>query len=310
MSNRKGYVANQEIELYSVIKGLINEKNYVNLCVITKVHNEDFVDVSLYYTGSSGKETMITDVRLLHLGTAKCKVTVEPDVGDYVLLVTPKDFLEEMKFNRQVEPSKEMYEPYANCNACGILVKSEAESEDDILTTLNVDLEGNITFDTNGKITATIGADDDDVVIDISTDDGISVTDYNDNKVLINGDGMSVEDTNGNKADLTSDGIAVEDANGNKVEMASGGVSLSTGGDVNVEATQTGLITLKNSIDSLGNIIATLIDHVNTFSQNVQSIDTVGSPASHSAGPGIIANMVSLQTQLAQLKTTAGQVLG
>lgn len=276
MGNRDGYIANNEREIYSIIKGLVNEPNYVNLCVITKVHNEDFVDVSLYYAGDSGAESMITDVRLLHLGTAKCKVTVEPDIGDYVLLVTPKDFLEEMKFNRQVEPSQEMYEYYADCNACGILVKSEAESEDDILTTLNVDLEGNITFDTNGKVTATIGADDDDVVIGISTDDGISVTDHHNNSVLINKDGMS----------------------------------LSTEGDVNVEAAKTGLITLKNSIDSLGNIIATLIDHVNTFSQNVQSIDTVGSPASHSAGPGIIANMVSLQTQLAQLKTTAGQVLG
>lgn len=325
--NRRSLLANRETELYSVIKDMINESNYVNLCVITKVHNEDFCDVSLYYAGMSGAEVVITDVRILHPGTARCKVTIEPDVGDYVLLLTPKDFVEELEFNREAEPSKEMYEPYANCNACCILIKSDSEEDGEVKASLNVDLEGNVTFDTygtvsavvgktddddeeplasltvgpdgdvafdtNGRLSATIGTDDDDIVLEVSSEDGVSLKDYNDNSVLINADGITVEDTNGNKAVLSSDGVAV-----------------STGGEVSVEATQTGLITLKNSIDSLGNIIATLIDHVKTFSQNVQSIDTVGSPASHSAGPGIIANMVALQTQLDQLKQTAGQVLG
>lgn len=293
MGNREGFTRIRDTELYSIIKGMIGESNYVNLCVITKVHNEDFCDVSMFYSDENGAERIITDVRILRLGTSKCKITVEPDVGDFVLLLTPKDFVEEMKFGRTAEDSDIGYQPYANCNACCILVKSDVESEEDVLTTINVDLEGNVTFDTEGKVSATIGKDDDDVSIDISTDDGISIKDYNDNSVLINGDGITVEDTNGNKVEMTSDGI-----------------SSSTGGDVNVEATQTGLITIKNSVDSLGNLLATLIDHVNTFSQNVQSIDTVGSPASHSAGPGIIANMVSLQAQLAQLKQTAGQVLG
>lgn len=124
---------------------------------------------------------------------------------------------------------------------------------------------------------------------------------------------VTVSDENGKEQVVisgTNDGklsITTEDS---VTVKAKGDVNVSSDGAINIEATQTGLVTLKNSIDSLGSIIGALIDHVNTFSQNVQSIDTVGSPAAHSAGPGIIANMTALQGQLNQLKQTAGKVLG
>lgn len=130
-------------------------------------------------------------------------------------------------------------------------------------------------------------------------------------QVVING-------TNDGKLSITTEDSVTVNAKGDVVIENEGDVSVTTkgnatvsaDGDISLEATKTGLLTLKNSVDSLGSLFAALIDQVNTFSQNVQSIDTVGSPAAHSAGPGIIANMVSLQAQLAQIKQKAGQVLG
>lgn len=293
MDSQIGMVRNEKLGLYQVIRRIFTNIDFINLCVIKTVHNRDFVDVTRFYIDDEGEESVIRGVRLLHLGTARCMITVEPDVGDYVLLLSPRDFVEKMPFNRTAEDSKLGFEPYAECNAVGILVNSDMEDEKDVLTTLSVDLDGNITFDTNGKVSATIGKDDDDVTIGISTEDGVSVKDHHGNSVLINSEGMSATDTNGNAVRLSSDGVSV-----------------STDGKMDVESTKTGLITLKNSVDSLGNIIATLIDHVSTFSQNVQTLDTVGSPTAQSAGPGIIANMVALQAQLTALKQTAGQVLG
>lgn len=283
----------KDMSLPAAIKSLIFEKNMVNLCVIKTVHSNDFVDVTLFYANEDGEETVIPSVRLLHIGTSRLKVVVEPNVGDYVLLLSPRDYVEEMPFDRTAGQPDVAYDPYSDDGAVGILVNSDMEDEKDVLTTLSVDLDGNITFDTNGRVSATIGTDDDDVTIGISTEDGVSVKDHHGNSVLIDSEGMSATDTNGNAVKLSSDGVSV-----------------STDGKMDVEATKTGLITLKNSVDSLGNIIATLIDHVSTFSQNVQTLDTVGGPAAQSAGPGIIANMTALQAQLTTLKQTAGQVLG
>lgn len=130
-------------------------------------------------------------------------------------------------------------------------------------------------------------------------------------QVVINGtnDGkLSI--TTEDAVTVTAKGDVSIENEGNVSVTTKGDASVSADGEVSIEATKTGMLTLKNSIDSLGGLMTALIDQVNTFSQNVQSIDTVGSPAAHSAGPGIIANMVSLQAQLAQIKQKVGQVLG
>lgn len=293
MNNQRAFVNVENKSLYSIVSNLITKPNYVNVATIKNVSNEDFVDVSLFYVGDSGEEVVITDVRLLHLGTDKCKVIVEPEVGDYVLLLTPKDFVTDFEFqsDRIPESTEVAYPPYGNANACGILVK--ADGDDNVNTSLLVDQEGNITVRGMGTLSMTKTDSDDEPLLSLNVDEEGNVT--------IEGEGTATSAFKGDVEKSTEGSVSV---------TVKGDAAVSVDGNVDIEATQTGLITIKNSVDSLGALLAALIDQVNTFSQNVQSIDTVGSPASHSAGPGIIANMVSLQAQLAQLKQKAGQVLG
>lgn len=292
MNDRNGLIRTREQDLYGVVRDIFTSLNTVNIGVIKTVHNEDFCDVSMYYSGGNGSEVIITDVRILHPGTEKVKVIVEPDVGDYVLLLTPRDFIPNFDFPRTPEAPEEGYQPYADCNACCILIKSDGEEEDINLSAL-VDIDGNITVRGKGTVSLTkTNSDDGDLL-------ALNIDEYGNLEVA--GEGNYTASFKGD-ADITVEGGATVTVKGD--------AALSCDGAVDIEATQTGLITIKNSIDSLGALLAAVIDQINTFSQNVQSIDTVGSPASHSAGPGIIANMVTLQTQLAQLKQKAGQVLG
>lgn len=323
MNDRNGLIRTREQDLYGVVRDIFTSLNTVNIGVIKTVHNEDFCDVSMYYSGGNGSEVIITDVRILHPGTEKVKVIVEPDVGDYVLLLTPRDFIPNFDFPRTPEAPEEGYQPYADCNACCILIKSDGEEEDINLSAL-VDIDGNITVRGKGTVSLTkTNSDDEDLVLATIDENGnstvrtkgtvaLSKTDGDDGDLLalnIDEDGnLEVAGEGNYTASFKGDAdITVE---GGATVTVKGDAALSCDGAVDIEATQTGLITIKNSIDSLGALLAAVIDQINTFSQNVQSIDTVGSPASHSAGPGIIANMVTLQTQLAQLKQKAGQVLG
>ena len=123
-------------------RALINSINYINIGVITKVHSENYVTVNLYYNNSTGKKVQIQAVRLLHIGTTKCKINITPAVGDNVLLLCPKDFIEKLEYNRKPQDSKSSYLPYGNLNMCGILVKDE--SDDNVKTTIGIDEDGNI----------------------------------------------------------------------------------------------------------------------------------------------------------------------
>ena len=145
-------ISNRELPFYTLLSNLIREPNFINLGIIKKVHNENFVDVSTYYLNNVSKETIITDVRVLHEGTTKLKVFVQPAIGDNVLLITPKDNVEELVYNHKPADQDYGFSPYGNTNACCILIKDE--SDDNVLTSININENGDVDFSTQGLISA------------------------------------------------------------------------------------------------------------------------------------------------------------
>lgn len=146
-------VSNQEIPLYTVLKNLINKTDYINIGCISKVHNNNYVDVNLYYKNSCGKVTTILGVRLLHIGTTKCKINITPAVGDNVLLLCPRDFIDKLVYHRQPEKKKLSSSPYGEMNMCGILIKDEAD--DNVKTTISINENGDVIMSTEGNINVT-----------------------------------------------------------------------------------------------------------------------------------------------------------
>ena len=145
-------LSNRELPLYTLLSNLIREPNFINLGVIKKVHNENYVDVATYYLNNVSEETIITDVRVLHEGTTKLKVFVQPAIGDNVLLITPKDNVEELVYNHKPADQEYGFAPYGNTNACCILIKDE--SDDNVLTSININEDGDVDFSTQGLISA------------------------------------------------------------------------------------------------------------------------------------------------------------
>lgn len=143
-------IANEQTPLYTALRGFINSTNYINIGVISKVHDENYVDVNLYYTDSTGRKVVIQAVRLLHIGTTKCKINIVPAVGDNVLLICPKDFIEKLEYNRVPAEGGVCYIPYGNINMCAILIKDEAD--DNVKTTIKIDENGALYLETEGEI--------------------------------------------------------------------------------------------------------------------------------------------------------------
>ena len=146
-------IANEQMPLYTALSGFVNKTNYINIGVITKVHDENYVDVSLYYTDSTGEQTLIQAVRLLHIGTTKCKLLITPAVGDNVLLLCPRDFIEKLEYNKKPTKGENSYLPYGNINMCGILIREEGD--DNVKTTVSINENGDISIETEGNISAT-----------------------------------------------------------------------------------------------------------------------------------------------------------
>lgn len=141
-------IANEQMPVYTALKSFVNSATYINIGIISKVHDENYVDVNMYYTDNAGKKVVVQAVRLLHIGTTKCKINVTPAVGDNVLLVCPKDFIEKLEYNRTPQKSESSFLPYGDINMCGILIKDEAD--DNVKTTINIDEEGTVTVETQG----------------------------------------------------------------------------------------------------------------------------------------------------------------
>lgn len=156
----------------------IGQWNFVNVGVIKKIHNPDYVDVRTYYLDNLGDEIVFTDVRLLHVGTASCKINIEPTVGDNVLLLCPKDFIEKLKYNEASKTSDFMFGKYTGQGMCGIIVK--AETDDEVKTTINIDKDGNISLSTDGDTSVNVEGDasvtvDGDATVDIGGDSSLTV---------------------------------------------------------------------------------------------------------------------------------------
>lgn len=171
-------IANEQMPIYTALAGFVNKTNYINLGIITKVHNENYVDVNLYYTDSVGTPAVIQAVRLLHIGTTKCKLLITPAVGDNVLLLCPRDFVEKLEYNRVPQKGKSCYLPYGNINMCGILIKDEGD--DNVKTLVTVDENGTVNFKTKGDFSASFVKDDDDETVrttmNINDEGAISIT--------------------------------------------------------------------------------------------------------------------------------------
>lgn len=169
-------IANEQTPIYTALRGFINSTNYINIGVISKIHDENYVDVNLYYTDSTGRKVIIQAVRLLHIGTTKCKINIVPAVGDNVLLICPKDFIEKIEYNRVPAESGVCYIPYGNINTCGILIKDE--SDDNVITTIGIDEEGTINLKTEGNLSVNLVKDDDSVraTLDVNKDGAIAIT--------------------------------------------------------------------------------------------------------------------------------------
>lgn len=147
--NKIDYLNGREIPLYTIIKSMMSEPDYVNLGIIKKIHNENYVDVALYYKTNTSEELVLTDVRLLHIGTTKCKLIIQPAIGDNVIILTPKDFVEKLVYNQKPMKLEDNFIPYSSSNCCAVLIKDE--SDDNVKTTININENGDISVETDGN---------------------------------------------------------------------------------------------------------------------------------------------------------------
>lgn len=141
----------------SALSQFISQWSFVNIGVIKEIHNDDYVDVRTYYLDNLNDEVVFTDVRLLHIGTARCKINIKPTVGDNVLLLCPKDFIEKLKYNEESKKAEFLFSSYTAQGMCAIIIK--AETDDEVKTTINIDDEGNIKFETDGDVDVSVGGD-------------------------------------------------------------------------------------------------------------------------------------------------------
>lgn len=205
-------LANQQMPLYTALSGFVSKLNFINIGIITRVHNENYVDVNFYYKNSTGRNVQVQAVRLLHIGTTKCKLLLTPAVGDNVLLLCPKDFIEKVEYNRTPQKSNNTYLPYGNINMCGILIKDE--SDDNVKTTIGINEDGNISVTTDGEV---------------------SVENKSDVSVKTTGN-LSMQCVSDDENETLRASVSVDSDNKMSV-YSKGNLSVSTDGDANVSAT-------------------------------------------------------------------------
>ena len=186
-------------DLYSLLTNVVNRKNIINIGTICKVIDKNFVNVRLYNTDEYGDPTIISAVRLLHIGTSKFKITVSPAIGDNVLLLSSRDFIKTVEYNHTAEKKKEFAEPFGNATIQAILISPE--EDDNNKTAITINENGNITLETLGKIDVSIK--------DSFSDSGKKLVDF-------------VMDTSKNFTLTTYDNGSAK----NTIKMASDGVTI------------------------------------------------------------------------------------
>lgn len=152
--NRANLLYGDSASLSALLSNIVNSRNIINVGIITKVIDENFINVRLYNTDIRGKPTYISAVRLLHIGTCKLKIKVTPAIGDTVLLLANRDFVKVLENNHEQKPADVMVEPYSKSTVQAILISPEEDDNNKTAITINED--GNITLETLGKIDVSI----------------------------------------------------------------------------------------------------------------------------------------------------------
>ena len=153
-NNRANLLYGESASLSALLSNIVNSRNIINVGIITKVIDENFINVRLYNTDIGSNPTYISAVRLLHIGTSKLKIKVSPAIGDAVLLLASRDFIKVLENNHDKKAAEVLVEPYSKSTMQAILISPE--EDDNNKTALTVDENGNITFDTLGKIEVSI----------------------------------------------------------------------------------------------------------------------------------------------------------
>lgn len=152
--NRANLLYGDSASLSALLSNIVNSRNIINVGVITKVIDENFINVRLYNTDINGTPIFVSAVRLLHIGTSKLKIKVTPAIGDTVLLLANRDFVEVLENNHEQKPADVMVEPYSKSTMQAILISPEEDDNNKTAITINED--GNITLETLGKIDVSI----------------------------------------------------------------------------------------------------------------------------------------------------------
>lgn len=152
--NRSNLLYGESTSLSSLLSNIVNSRNIINVGIITKVIDENFINVRLYNTDIGSNPTYISAVRLLHLGTSKLKIKITPAIGDTVLLLASKDFIDVLENNHDKKAAEVMVEPYSKSTMQAILISPE--EDDNNKTAININEDGEVTFETLGKIDVSV----------------------------------------------------------------------------------------------------------------------------------------------------------
>ena len=152
--NRANLLYGDSASLSALLSNIVNSRNIINVGIITKVIDENFINVRLYNTDIESSPTYISAVRLLHIGTSKLKIKVTPAIGDTVLLLANRDFVKVLENNHEQKPADILVEPYSKSTMQAILISPE--EDDNNKTAISINEDGNITLETLGKIDVSI----------------------------------------------------------------------------------------------------------------------------------------------------------
>lgn len=197
--NRANLLYGESASLSALLSNIVNSRNIINVGIISKVIDENFINVRLYNTDIGSSPTYISAVRLLHIGTSKLKIKVTPAIGDTVLLLANRDFVKVLENNHEQKPADVMVEPYSKSTMQAILISPEEDNNNKTAITINED--GNITLETLGNIDVSIK--------DNFSDSGKKLVDFvmdtSNNFTLTTYDDGSAKNT----IKMTSDGVII-----------------------------------------------------------------------------------------------------
>lgn len=199
--NRANLLYSESTSLSALLSNIVNSRNIINVGIITKVIDENFINVRLYNTDVGSNPTYISAVRLLHIGTSKLKIKVTPAIGDTVLLLASRDFIEVLENNHDKKSADVLVEPYSKSTMQAILISPEEDDNNKTAITINED--GNISVETVGNINVSVkdslsnsGNKLVDLVMD--TSNNFNLTTYNGgnakNTIKMGSDGVTIND--------------------------------------------------------------------------------------------------------------------